>query len=244
MTAPTVVYEVTTNTGGKLMVSNPAKMPEAHGMAKPGEESRASVAEPYVRLEVLAPSEYTGSVMELCQSRRGELIDMSYVTSTRTSCKYDLPLAEVITDFFDSLKSRTKGYASMEYTITGYRENPLVRLDVRINGEDAPPLACIVHRDDAHTTGKALTSKLKELIPRQMFRVPIQACIGAKVVASSSISAMSKDVLAKCYGGDITRKKKLLNKQAKGKKRMKEMGKVSVPQEAFMAVVNIKREGS
>ena len=151
-------------------------------------------------------------------------------------------MRQVITDFFDAMKSRSKGYASMEYTVSGYRPNDLVRLDVLINGEQALPLSAIVHKEAAHSTGKALANKLKELIPRQMFRVPIQACIGAKVVASSSISAMSKDVLAKCYGGDITRKKKLLNKQAKGKKRMKTMGRVQVPQSAFMAVLNLKGE--
>ena len=156
------------------------------------------------------------------------------------SIKYDLPLAEVITDFFDQMKSRSKGYASMEYTVTGYRPNDLVRLDILINGEPATPLSAIVHRDASHTTGKALTRRLKDLIPRQQFKVPIQAAIGQKIVASSSISPMRKDVLAKCYGGDITRKKKLLNKQAKGKKRMKMMGKVNVPQEAFMAVLNLK----
>ena len=151
-----------------------------------------------------------------------------------------MPLAEVITDFFDAMKSRSKGYASMEYSISGYRKNELVRLDILIAGEAAPPLASIVHKDAAHSVGKALTRKLKDLIPRQQFKVPIQAAIGAKIVASSTISPMRKDVLAKCYGGDITRKKKLLQKQAKGKKRMKAIGKVNVPQEAFMAVLNLR----
>ena len=155
-----------------------------------------------------------------------------------------MPLAEVITDFFDQLKSRTKGYASMSFQEIGYRPDTLVKLDIRINGEDAPPLATIVHRDKAHDIGKVIVNKLKELIPRQQFRVPIQACIGAKPVASAQISAVSKDVLAKCYGGDISRKKKLLQKQAKGKKRMKAMGKVNIPQEAFMAVIRINDSGS
>ena len=178
--------------------------------------------------------------MELAESRRGEYKDMTFLTEERVSLKYALPLAEVITDFFDAMKSRSKGYASMEYSVSGYRPNDLVRLDILIAGEEAPPLSAIVHRDAAHQTGKGLTRKLKELIPRQQFKVPIQAAIGAKIVASSAISPIRKDVLAKCYGGDISRKKKLLNKQAKGKKRMKAIGKVNVPQEAFMAVLNLK----
>jgi GTP-binding protein LepA len=182
--------------------------------------------------------------MDLGQTRRGQFVEMKYMTPTRTSIIYELPLAEVITDFFDQLKSRTKGYASMSFFEIGYREDKLVRLDIKINGEDAPPLATIVHRDKAYDIGKKITEKLKELIPRQNFKVPIQACIGAKPIASSQISALSKDVLAKCYGGDITRKKKLLQKQAKGKKRMKAMGKVNVPQEAFMAVIRMNDEPS
>ena len=166
-------------------------------------------------------------------------MEMKYLTPTRSTIIYEMPLAEVITDFFDQLKSRTKGYASMSFQEIGYREDKLVKLDIRINGEDAPPLATIVHRDKAHDIGKIICNKLKELIPRQQFKVPIQACIGAKPVASAQISAVMKDVLAKCYGGDITRKKKLLQKQAKGKKRMKAMGKVQVPQEAFQAVIQI-----
>eukprot|EP00611_Tribonema_gayanum_P014998 TRINITY_DN2659_c1_g1_i1.p1 TRINITY_DN2659_c1_g1~~TRINITY_DN2659_c1_g1_i1.p1 ORF type:complete len:704 (-),score=246.06 TRINITY_DN2659_c1_g1_i1:10-1857(-) len=231
VTAPSVVYKAVTTKGAEITVDSPVKLPDG--------DKRKSVSEPYVRLEILTPQEYTGTLMELCQNRRGELKDLKFLTPTRGSIIYDMPLAEVITDFFDQVKSRSKGYASMEYSLTGYRENDLVRLDIKINGEEAGPLASICHRDQAHQRGKQLTEKLKQLIPRQMFRVPIQACIGAKPVASSSISAMSKDVLAKCYGGDITRKKKLLQKQAKGKKRMKAMGKVSVPQEAFMAVLSL-----
>ena len=167
---------------------------------------------------------------------------MRFVNANRVAIKYEMPLAEVITDFFDEMKSRSKGYASMEYSLSGYRPNELVRLDVLINAEPAPPLATIVHKDDAFRVGKAMTRKLKELIPRQQFKVPIQAAIGAKIVASSTISAVRKDVTAKCYGGDISRKKKLLNKQAKGKKRMKAIGKVNVPQEAFMAVLNLNSD--
>lgn len=236
VTAPSVVYKVISGVGEKqkeTIVDTPSKMPDLT------RDIRAF--EPYVRMEILTPSEYNGAIIELGQERRGILKDINYLTPTRSTIVYEIPLAEVITDFFDQLKSRTKGYASMEYKIIDYRESDLVRLDVKINYEDAPPLACVVHRDQAQAIGRKLVEKLKDLIPRQMFKVPIQACIGVKVVASASISPMRKDVLAKCYGGDISRKKKLLQKQAKGKKRMKTMGKVNVPQEAFMAVIKLDR---
>jgi len=235
VTAPSVVYrcEVMGKGGEVVVVDSPSKMPD------PGREM--TTMEPFVRMDILAPSEYNGQIIELGQERRGILKDIKYLTPTRSTITYEIPLAEVITDFFDQLKSRTKGYASMEYSIIDYRPSDLVRLDVKINYENAPPLACILHRDQAQTVGRKLVAKLKDLIPRQMFKVPIQACIGVKVIASTSISPMRKDVLAKCYGGDISRKKKLLNKQAKGKKRMKSMGKVSVPQEAFMAVIKLDR---
>jgi GTP-binding protein LepA len=236
VTAPSVVYKVVSGEGEKqkeTIVDTPSKMPDLT------RDIRA--LEPYVRMEILTPSEYNGSIIELGQERRGILKDINYLTPTRSTIVYEIPLAEVITDFFDQLKSRTKGYASMEYKIMDYRESDLVRLDVKINYEDAPPLACVVHRDQAQGIGRKLVEKLKDLIPRQMFKVPIQACIGVKVIASASISPMRKDVLAKCYGGDISRKKKLLQKQAKGKKRMKTMGKVNVPQEAFMAVIKLDR---
>lgn len=180
--------------------------------------------------------------MELAQERRGQFKEMKFMSEIRASLTYELPLAEMVGDFFDQLKSRSKGYASMEYTVTGYKESDLTKLDIQINGECVEPLATIVHRDKAYSVGRALTLKLKELIPRQMFKIPIQACIGAKVIASESLSAIRKDVLAKCYGGDITRKKKLLKKQAEGKKRMKSIGKVDVPQEAFMAVLKLEKE--
>jgi len=212
VTAPSVVYKVVMNDGSTVVVDSPAKLCAA--------EERQNVQEPYVAMEIFAPQEYSGALMELCQSRRGEYKDLKFLTQDRVSVKYDLPLAEVITDFFDVMKSRSKGYASMEYTVTGYRPNDLVRLDILISGEIATPLAAIVHRDAAFNMGKGMTRKLKELIPRQQFKVSLQAAIGQKIVASSQISAMRKDVLAKCYGGDISRKKKLLNKQAKGKKRM------------------------
>ena len=218
-----------------LVVDNPSHMPD--------KDRQQHTLEPYVRLEVIAPTEYTGPLMDLANERRGELVDMKYLTPTRTTVIYQMPLAEVITDFFDQVKSRTRGYASMEYALSGYRESPLVRLDVMINKELAAPLSTVVHEADAQAAGKVLVRKLKEFIPRQMFKVPIQACVGANIVASVQLSAMRKDVLAKCYGGDISRKKKLLQKQAKGKKRMKAMGKVTVPQEAFMAVLNLRDSG-
>jgi len=236
VTAPSVVYKIVQGEGDNekvTIVDAPSKMPDLT------RDIRA--LEPYVRMEILTPSEFNGAIIELGQERRGILKDIKYLTPLRSTIEYEIPLAEVITDFFDQLKSRTKGYASMEYKIIDYRESDLVRLDIKINYEDASPLACIVHRDQAQGIGRLLTEKLKEMIPRQMFKVPIQACVGVKVIASQSISPMRKDVLAKCYGGDISRKKKLLNKQAKGKKRMKTMGKVNVPQEAFMAVIKLDR---
>lgn len=233
VTAPSVIYQVNMLDGSVQMIDNPATLPEP--------QARASIAEPYVKLEIYAPNSYNGALMELCQERRGAFIDMKYITTDRVALHYEMPLAEVVTDFFDQMKSRTKGYASMEYSLIGYRENFLVRLDVLINGEKADPLTTIIHRDKAYNVGKALVEKLKELIPRQQFKIPLQASIGSRIVASESISAIRKDVLAKCYGGDISRKKKLLQKQAKGKKRMKAMGKVDVPQEAFMAVLKLNQ---
>jgi GTP-binding protein LepA len=233
VTAPSVIYKVNLLDGSLQMVDNPAVLPDP--------QKRESIEEPYVKLEIYTPNTYNGALMELCQERRGEFIDMKYITPERVALHYEMPLAEVVTDFFDQMKSRTKGYASMEYHLIGYRRNDLVRLDVLINAERADPLTTIVHRNKAYAVGKGLVEKLKELIPRQQFKIPIQAAIGSRVIASESISAMRKDVLAKCYGGDISRKKKLLQKQAKGKKRMKSMGKVEVPQEAFMAVLKLNQ---
>ncbi|AII44109.1 elongation factor 4 [Synechococcus sp. KORDI-100] len=231
VTAPSVIYKVNLIDGSEEMVDNPATLPDP--------QKRESIEEPYVRMEIYAPNDYNGALMGLCQERRGEYIDMKYITTDRVTLIYELPLAEVVTDFFDQMKTRTQGYASMEYHLIGYRRNQLVRLDVLINGERADALTTIVHQDKAYNVGKALVEKLKELIPRQQFKIPIQASIGSRIIASTSISAIRKDVLAKCYGGDISRKKKLLKKQAKGKKRMKAMGKVDVPQEAFMAVLKL-----
>ncbi|KAJ8769101.1 hypothetical protein K2173_000876 [Erythroxylum novogranatense] len=233
-TAPSVVYRVNCIDGDTVECSNPSLLPE------PGQ--RKSIEEPFVKIELLTPKDYIGPLMELSQERRAEFKEMKFITENRASITYELPLAEMVGDFFDQLKSRSKGYASMEYSFIGYRESNLIKLDIQINGDPVEPLSTIVHKDKAYSVGRALTQKLKELIPRQMFKVPIQACIGSKVIASESLSAIRKDVLAKCYGGDISRKKKLLKKQAEGKKRMKSIGKVDVPQEAFMAVLKLEKE--
>ncbi|MFB2877665.1 translation elongation factor 4 [Floridanema aerugineum] len=234
ITAPSVVYQVTTNKGEVLLIDNPSTLPDP--------QYREKIEEPYVQVDMITPEEYVGTLMELGQSRRGVFKDMKYLTLGRTTLSYELPLAEVVTDFFDQMKSRSRGYASMEYHLIGYRENTLVRLDILINGDPVDSLAMIVHRDKAYYVGRALVEKLKELIPRHQFKIPLQAAIGSKVIASEHIPALRKDVLAKCYGGDISRKKKLLQKQAKGKKRMKAIGTVDVPQEAFMAVLRLDKE--
>jgi GTP-binding protein LepA len=233
-TAPSVVYRVTKIDGEVVMIDNPSELPEP--------QYRETIEEPYVKVEMITPESFVGTLMELSQTRRGVFVDMRYLTQGRTTLIYEIPLAEVVTDFFDQMKSRSRGYASMEYSLIGYRENPLVRLDVLINGDRVDSLSAIVHRDKAYYVGRALVEKLKELIPRHQFKVPIQATIGSRVVASEAIPALRKDVLAKCYGGDISRKKKLLKKQAEGKKRMKAIGTVDVPQSAFMAVLKIDRE--
>jgi len=231
ITAPSVVYKVITIKGEELYIDNPSHLPAPN--------DRERIEEPYVQVEMITPETFVGTLMELSQNRRGVFKDMKYLTQGRTTLTYELPLAEVVTDFFDQMKSRSRGYASMEYHLIGYRENPLVKLDIMINGDPVDSLAMIVHRDKAYNVGKSMAEKLKELIPRHQFKVPIQASIGTKVIASEHIPALRKDVLAKCYGGDISRKKKLLQKQAKGKKRMKAVGTVDVPQEAFMAVLKL-----
>ena len=230
-TAPSVIYRVTDIQGEVIEVDNPSLLPDP--------QYREKIEEPYVKVDLITPEEFVGTLMELCQSRRGDFQDMKYLTPGRTTLTYEIPLAEVVTDFFDQMKSRSRGYASMEYQLIGYRTNPLVKLDVMINGDRVDPLAAIVHKDKAYYVGRALTEKLKELIPRHQFKIPIQASIGSRIIASESIPALRKDVLAKCYGGDISRKKKLLKKQAKGKKRLKSIGTVDVPQEAFMAVLKL-----
>ncbi|MEL7037133.1 MAG: translation elongation factor 4 [Cyanobacteria bacterium J06592_8] len=234
VTSPSVVYRVTTVKGEVLMVDNPSNLPEP--------TLREKIEEPYVRVEMITPEDYVGTLMDLGQTRRGDFKDMKYLTLGRTTLVYEIPLAEVVTDFFDQMKSRSRGYASMEYQLVGYRSNPLVKLDLMINSDPVDSLSMIVHRDKAYYVGRGMVEKLKELIPRHQFKVPLQAAIGSKIIASEHIPALRKDVLAKCYGGDISRKKKLLAKQAKGKKRMKSLGSVDVPQEAFMAVLRLNQE--
>jgi GTP-binding protein LepA len=227
-TAPNVVYRVVMEDGSETTVTNPADWPSG----KIGE-----IFEPVVDAMVLLPTDYVGSVMELCQQRRGTLKGMEYLSADRVELKYVLPLAEIIFDFFDQLKSRTRGYASLDYEPAGEQESQLVKVDILLQGEPVDAFSAIVHKDKAYAYGTAMASKLRELIPRQQFEVPIQAAIGTRVIARENIRAMRKDVLAKCYGGDISRKRKLLEKQKEGKRRMKMVGRVEVPQEAFIAAL-------
>jgi len=231
MTAPSVVYRVTKLDGQIVYVDNPLNYPD------PSQIDMAE--EPFIKASIITPPEYVGNIMELCQDRRGEYKEMVYLDSSRVELRYELPLNEVIYDFFDALKSRSRGYASLDYDLHGYRVSDLVRLDILLNGEIVDALSFIVHRDKAYPRGRKITEKLKENIPRQLFEVPVQAAIGGKIIARETIKALRKDVLAKCYGGDITRKKKLLEKQREGKKRMRSLGSVDVPQDAFMAVLKL-----
>ena len=230
-TAPSVVYRVTKLGGETVMVDNPLNYPD------PGEILTAE--EPFVKAAIMCPTEYVGNIMDLCQDRRGIYKDMSYLDDTRVELHYELPLNEIIYDFFDALKSRSRGYASLDYEYLDYRESALVKLDILLNGDVVDALSFIVHKDKAYARGRKIAEKLKDNIPRQLFEIPIQAAIGGKIIARETIKAMRKDVLAKCYGGDITRKKKLLEKQKEGKKKMRSLGTVSVPQEAFMAVLKL-----
>jgi GTP-binding protein LepA len=230
-TAPSVVYQVHTNSGEVVEVENPAKLPDAGQVAH--------IEEPYFEVSIHVPTEYVGAVIKLCQVRRGEQKGIQYVTPERVIITYSLPLAEVLFDFFDKLKSATRGYASMDYELEGYRQNKLVRLDLLINGEKVDALSVIVHKDKAYHFGRELALKLKGIVPRQMYEVTIQAAIGSKIIARETVRAMRKDVTAKCYGGDISRKRKLLEKQKAGKKRMKAVGSVEIPQEAFHAILKV-----
>ena len=230
-TAPSVIYKVTKTNGETIDLTNPTNLPE------PTEIN--SMEEPIVKASVIAPTEYVGAIMDLCQERRGVYIDMQYLEETRVCINYDIPLNEIVYDFFDTLKSRTRGYASFDYEFKGYTKTELVKLDILLNGDVVDALSMIVPKERAYHKGRGIAEKLKEIIPRQMFEVPIQAAVGSKVIARETVKAMRKDVLAKCYGGDISRKKKLLEKQKEGKKRMRQVGSVEVPQEAFMAVLKV-----
>jgi len=234
-TAPNVVYQVTLVNGTTLRVDNPALIPPAGDILR--------IEEPVVEAHIITPAGYIGAVMELAQERRGTYLDLTYLDSVRAMLSYRLPLGEIMFDFFDQLKSRTRGYASLDYQWAGMQEADLVRMDVLINGEVVDALSTVVHRDRAYHRGRALVEKLKDLIPRQLFEVPIQAAIGGRVIARETVKAMRKDVLAKCYGGDITRKRKLLEKQKEGKRRMKSVGSVEIPQEAFMAILRVDDNG-
>ena len=233
-TAPSVIYHVYLSDGSMLEIDNPAKMPDASRIDH--------VEEPYVRASIMVPDEFIGAVMELCQNKRGIYYSMDVIDEGRNTIVYDMPLSEIIYDFFDRLKSCSKGYASLDYELTGYRKEDLVRMDILLNGETVDALSVIVHRSEAYKRGSGITIRLKELIPKQQFEIPVQAAIGGKVIARTNIKSLRKNVLAKCYGGDISRKKKLLEKQKEGKKRMKAVGSVVIPQEAFMSVLSMEND--
>ncbi|MGI6787735.1 MAG: translation elongation factor 4 [Acholeplasmataceae bacterium] len=229
-TAPSVIYHVYLNDGQMIKVDNPSSLPEPQSILR--------IEEPIVKATIMSPETYVGPIMEICQAKRGQFITMSYIDKSRVTIVYELPLSEIVYDFFDKLKSATKGYASFDYDLAGYKESKLQKMNILLNGEVIDALAVIVHRDFAYRRGKQITEKMAELIPRQMFEIPVQAALGSKIIARSTIRALRKDVLAKCYGGDVSRKKKLLQKQKEGKKKMKAIGRVDVPQEAFLAILS------
>ena len=230
-TAPSVIYHCYLTDGSEVIIDNPAMMPAPQVIDH--------IEEPYVKASIMTPSEFVGAIMELCQNKRGEYVDIEYIDDTRRNVIYEVPLSEIVYDFFDKLKSSTKGYASLDYELIGYRTSKLQKMDILLNGDAVDALSTIVHKDFAYSRGKIICEKLKEIIPKQMFEVPIQAALQGKIIARTTIKAMRKNVLAKCYGGDITRKKKLLEKQNEGKKRMKAVGSVEIPQEAFMAILSV-----
>ena len=233
-TSPSVIYKVYKTDGEVLEIYNPSELPPSTEISK--------IEEPFVKADIMTPKEYVGNIMEICQNRRGVYIDMKYLDENRVTLVYDLPLNEIIYDFFDKLKSKTKGYASFDYEMKDYRPSDLVKLDILVNGENVDALSFMVHRSNSYERGKKMVEKLKQVIPRQLFVIPLQAAIGGKIIARETISAMRKDVLAKCYGGDVTRKKKLLEKQKRGKKKMREIGNVEIPQEAFLSVLKLDDE--
>ena len=233
-TSPSVIYKVYKTDGTMIELYNPSDLPPTAEISR--------IEEPFVQAEILTPKEFVGNIMEICQNRRGIYLDMKYLDENRVTIIYELPLNEIIYDFFDKLKSKTKGYASFDYEIKEYRPSSLVKLDILVNGENVDALSFIVHRDSAYDRGKKMIEKLKNVIPRQLFTIPLQAAIGGKIIARETISAMRKDVLAKCYGGDVTRKKKLLEKQKRGKKKMREIGNVEIPQEAFLSILKLDEE--
>ena len=234
MTAPSVIYKVNMTDGESLDVSNPSEFPEPTKID--------SIEEPYVKAQIMVPQEFVGAVMELAQRKRGDFVTMDYIDENRVNVIYQIPLAEIVFDFFDKLKSSTRGYASFDYEISEYRKSSLVKMDILLNGDKVDALSFIVHKEFAYERGKLIVEKLKKIIPRQQFEVPIQAAIGQKIVARTDIKALRKNVLAKCYGGDVSRKRKLLEKQKAGKKRMKAIGSVEVPQEAFLSVLSMDDE--
>ena len=234
MTAPSVIYQVTKTDGSEIVIDNPSTLPDSSEVDQ--------IFEPYVKATIMVPNDYVGAVMELCERKRGDFVTMDYLDQNRVNVIYELPMAEIIFDFFDALKSNTKGYASLDYEVIGYKPSNLVKLDILLNGEVIDAFSTIVHRDFAYNRGRDLASKLKEIIPRQMFEVPVQAAIGHKIIARTTIKAYRKDVTAKLYGGDVSRRKKLLEKQKEGKKRMKAVGSVEIPQEAFMAVLSMDND--